>query len=423
MFNLQRSLFYDVKALIQTSSFYRKYYLLFQSLDLTGLHDKNLSVGCTGYSRHAFVRALIVKHLESIKSIPKLLKFLDAHPVLTEMCGFNPTCLPDDTQFYRFLYQINTSEIEKQHFNINKKLIDKKVITLTHLIIDSKPVMAATKQNNLKNPKRNTRNKKKKPKRNPAATLGYYSYQAISGKKDNYMFFWGYRTHVIVSKEGIPLVSATLPNNQTDAKVAKKLGSNLYKHFLRLGFGSKTGICFPGERAGFVNDPKNWSRSSIIVLSFGYEIAVTILQLAKAFSIIANNGIDVLPALVLNPIKTNLNTKPQKLYRKEVVNQLKSIIELRGWMKERYSINGFKIFGKTGTARVIKEGEYSAKDHVYTYAGIIEKGDYKRVIVTFLREPLHQDKNVWASQLTLPLFYKIAKKMIVYDLQHGILKS
>jgi len=61
-------------------------------------------------------------------------------------------------------------------------------------IIDSKPVMAATQENNFKNPNRNTRNKKKKPKRNPAATLGYYSYQQVPGRKDNYIFFWGYRT-------------------------------------------------------------------------------------------------------------------------------------------------------------------------------------------------------------------------------------
>jgi len=56
--------------------------------------------------------------------------------------------------------------------------------------------------------------------------LGYYSYQEISGKK-HFIFFWGYRTHVIVSKEGIPLIELTLPNNQTDAKVAKKLINKL----------------------------------------------------------------------------------------------------------------------------------------------------------------------------------------------------
>ncbi len=48
MFKLQRSFFYDLEALIQTSGFYRKYYLLFKSLDLAGISDKNFGVGCTG---------------------------------------------------------------------------------------------------------------------------------------------------------------------------------------------------------------------------------------------------------------------------------------------------------------------------------------------------------------------------------------
>lgn len=223
MYKFQLSLFYDLHALIQSSSFYRKYFLLFKALDLSDIPDKNFDKGRTGYSRHAFIRAFIIKHLEEIKSIPKLLEFLDAHPVLTEMCGFKPCCLPDASRFYRFIEQFDTSIITALHYNINKKLINNGVISLNHFIIDSKPVMAATRENNFKNPNRNTINKNKIPKRNPNAALSYYSYQKVGGKKDNFIFFWGYRTHVIISKEGIPLVQLTLPNNRTDAEAAELL--------------------------------------------------------------------------------------------------------------------------------------------------------------------------------------------------------
>ena len=131
--------------------------------------------------------------------------------------------LPDETQFYRFLSSTKTSVIENIHHSLNKELLEKEIISLSHFLIDSKPVMAATRNNNFKNPKRNIRNKHKIPKRNPQATLGYYSYQEINCKKENYIFFWGYRTHVICSKEGIPLVSCILPNKFTDVKVAYKL--------------------------------------------------------------------------------------------------------------------------------------------------------------------------------------------------------
>lgn len=144
MNHFQLSLFYDLQFLVQNSNFYRKYYLLFKSLNLSNIPNKNYGVGRTGYSRHAMLKAFIVKHLEQIKSVPKLVEFLDAHPILTEMCGFNMGCLPDESQFYRFLYDIPNSLLENIHHTINKELVDKETISLKHFIIDSKPVMAVS---------------------------------------------------------------------------------------------------------------------------------------------------------------------------------------------------------------------------------------------------------------------------------------
>ena len=231
MLNFQLSLFYSLQHFVQTSGFYRKYYLLFKSLDLCDVPNKNDGVGCSGHSRHAMIRAFIVKHLEQISSVPRLIDFLDAHPVLVDMCGFDNGKLPDPSQFYRFLQSTNNSLLENVHLKINRVLIENNVASLDTFIIDSKPVMAATGENNFKNPMRNTSDKTKKPKRNPQATLGYYSCQRIGSSKKNLMFFWGYRTHVIVSSEGIPLVEVTLPNSKTDGQVAIRLIRKLKRLF------------------------------------------------------------------------------------------------------------------------------------------------------------------------------------------------
>lgn len=223
-FNFQTSILYNLQDFIISSPLYRKYFLLFSALDLSGIRDVNLGVGCTGFSQKTILRAFIVKHFEEIASVPRLIEYLQNHPVIAELCGFNMIQkLPDETQFYRFLKKINNSVLQNIHHSVNKILIEQDIISLDTFIIDSKPVMAATRENNLKNPKRNTTNKHKQPKRNPAATLGYYSYQEINGNKKNLLFYWGYRTHVIVSKQGIPLIELTLPNNHTDAKTAEKL--------------------------------------------------------------------------------------------------------------------------------------------------------------------------------------------------------
>jgi hypothetical protein len=223
MHKFQLSFFYDLQVFVQASDFHRKYYYLFTALDLSSLPDRNDGVGCHGHSRHAILRALLVKHLEGLKSIPRLLEFLDAHPVLTDMCGFQIGSFPDETQFYRFQQDYPHARLKDLHLQLNRILVERGIVALDQFAIDSKPVLAATKENNFKNPSRKTRNKGEKPKRNPQATLSYYSCQVVNGKKENLIFFWGYRTHVIVSKEGLCLVEVTLPNNQTDEQVAFRL--------------------------------------------------------------------------------------------------------------------------------------------------------------------------------------------------------
>jgi hypothetical protein len=231
MQHFQTSFFYDLQELIRSAPLIRKYYYIFKSLNLSALKDKNDSLGRTGYSRHAILRAFIVKHLEEIKSIPQLIKYLNSIPPLMEMCGFDLSGLPDESQFYRFLKNTKNSELKAIHKAVNNLLIEKGIVSLDEFILDSKPVQAATKENNFKNPNRNTTNKLKKPRRNPRATLSYYSCQVINGKKQNMIFFWGFRTHAVVTKEGICLVEKTLPNNITDADAAFSLIRELKRRY------------------------------------------------------------------------------------------------------------------------------------------------------------------------------------------------
>ena len=244
MQHFQTSLFYDLQELVENSSLLRKYYYLFKALDLSALPAKNYGVGATGYSRHAILRAFIVKHLEKIKSVPQLIEYLQAIPPLQEMCGFDLGSMPDETQFYRFLKKNKNSILKKIHINLNKILIEKGHLDMDQFIMDSKPVMAATKENNFKNPNRNTMNKTKIPKRNPRATLSYYSCQIVGGSKKNMLFFWGYRTHALVTKEGICLIELTLPNKITDQKAAFKLIKALKRQY-----GVKEGSLFLADKA------------------------------------------------------------------------------------------------------------------------------------------------------------------------------
>ncbi|GAH52649.1 unnamed protein product, partial [marine sediment metagenome] len=244
MQHFQTSFFYDLQELIRNAPLMRKYYYIFKALNLSALPDRNYGIGATGHSRHAMLRAFIIKHLEGIKSVPRLIEYLNSIPPLLELCGFELGNLPDESQFYRFLHKTKNSTLKTIRQKANELLIKESFATLDEFILDSKPVMAATKENNFKNPNRNNKDKTKKPKRNPRATLSYYSCQVTDGKKQNMIFFWGYRTHAIVTKEGICLVEKTLPNNITDAEAAFSLIRELKRRFR-----FKKGAIFIGDKA------------------------------------------------------------------------------------------------------------------------------------------------------------------------------
>ena len=203
-------------------------------------------------------------------------------------------------------------------------------------------------------------------------------------------------------------------NNIGVVLVAKRVGEKLYDHYRKVGFGKQTGIKLHGEHLGFVNHPKNWSAYSLRSLSFGYEITITLLQLAQAFSIIANDGYLVRPRILLDD-NENIKNIVGPLYSEKTIDTIKEILEesITKGTSRRASIKGYKIMGKTGTANMVVDGEYSSQRCAYSFSGIIEKGDYRRIIVLFIKDS--PKKNLYAANVAAPLFERIAEKVLIHD--------
>ena len=190
-------------------------------------------------------------------------------------------------------------------------------------------------------------------------------------------------------------------NNIGVVKVAKRLGPKLYDHYIKSGFGQKTGVDFQGEQSGFVNPPHNWSKQSLFSLSYGYEITSSILQLARAVAMISNGGYLIRPRIILS------DKQPQKIgpiYSETSLNRIRQIIEKPG-------IEDYKIFGKTGTANLLINGEYDRDRNTYTFSGTIEKDDDKKVIVLYIKES--NKKDIYAATVAEPFFRNIAQQIVI----------
>lgn len=203
-------------------------------------------------------------------------------------------------------------------------------------------------------------------------------------------------------------------NNIGTAQVARKLGPALYEHYRRCGFGTSTHL-FIGEQAGHVTHPSTWSLQSYASLSYGYEIRATLLQLACAWCMIARNGTRVYPRLVLSQEQPHSNSSEEQLYKPETIEQLCNILEktVQHGTARHAQIKGYKILGKTGSAKLCIDGNYSDDHSIYAFAGIVKKNEYQRVIVTYVKEA--KGSRLFASTVTAPLFERIAERMLIHE--------
>jgi cell division protein FtsI (penicillin-binding protein 3) len=223
----------------------------------------------------------------------------------------------------------------------------------------------------------------------------------------------GIRVRTVIPADKISFLEVIQKsNNIGTVKVTKRLESLLYDYYTLLGFGKVTGLQFPGEHKGYVNHPANWSAYSIHSLSYGYEITTTLLQLARAMSLIVNGGHLVTPRLLID--QTLPVQKTKQLISDKTLQDIQTILQasVEEGTGRRAKISGYKVIGKTGTAHIVENGQYNESKNMYTFVGAVEKETYKRVIVAYIRESKHK---TYSSVIAAPLFRKAAETTLLHD--------
>jgi cell division protein FtsI (penicillin-binding protein 3) len=186
-----------------------------------------------------------------------------------------------------------------------------------------------------------------------------------------------------------------------------------------MGFGQKTGIDFPGEAPGKLLGIEKWSKTARYIIPIGQGIGVNLLQLARAFAVIANGGDLVTPHLgkelcarggcrKLNFPKKNIISKTTADKAKKILIEVVS----QGTGK-RAKISGEKIGGKTGTAQKFdnEAGRYSSDKYRANFVGFISSVKRPVVIGVTIDEP---KKSHFGGVVAAPVFRQIAEKIISY---------
>src|SRR5699024_8261971 len=175
----------------------------------------------------------------------------------------------------------------------------------------------------------------------------------------------------------IPTVLAKSSNVAT-SKIALELGEQELPALMgRFGLGMTTGVDFPGEAAGSLPIRQRWRDIEKATLSYGYGVSVSALQLARAYGVLANNGV-LLPATLFKQEKT---PQGEEVIAAEHANNLVKMLE--GVVSEgtasRAQVPGYRIAGKTSTVRKLINGNYKSERYLSMFAGIAPADDPRTV--------------------------------------------
>lgn len=196
-------------------------------------------------------------------------------------------------------------------------------------------------------------------------------------------------------------------SNVGSAVIGLSLDKDDFAAVLRAaGFGKRTGIEFPGESGGLLPAPENWRESNQMTISYGYGISVTMLQLAQAYAVIANDGV-FRPVTLL---RREAKDPGIQVLDAAVVREVREIMEgvVREGTAKRAQIEGYRIAGKTGTAHKIENGRYVNKYRSF-FSGIIPASDPRLVMVVMVDEPQGQH---YGGQVAAPLFKAAMEKIL-----------
>jgi cell division protein FtsI (penicillin-binding protein 3) len=196
--------------------------------------------------------------------------------------------------------------------------------------------------------------------------------------------------------------------------VGQKLGKvELDKYLRAFGFGSKTGVGFPGEPAGLLLDPDHWYVTSMGTVPIGNGLAVSALQMLQVYVTVANGGLYKPPRLVEATIDADgarqevPAAEPRRVVSPETAGKLSSMLTdvVSTGTGTNAAVPGYLAAGKTGTARKPMEGVrgYATGKYVASFVGFVPSQEPRLAAVVVLDEPTP----IYGGQVSAPVFARI----------------
>ncbi len=202
-------------------------------------------------------------------------------------------------------------------------------------------------------------------------------------------------------------------------QIGERDGAERFNEWVhKYGFGARTGVELPGEETGVALGLSEYSGSSMGNLPIGQGELVTPLQMATAYSAIANGGV-LRPPHIIGAVNDQTQPEPaghrviSQTTSGEIRTMLKGVLAPGGTASE-VSIPGYELAGKTGTASKIDPatGEYSESAYVASFIGFAPASDPKLLCAVVVDEP--QNGSIYGGTVAAPAFGQIMSFALPY---------
>ncbi|MDR2876372.1 MAG: penicillin-binding protein 2 [Methylobacillus sp.] len=175
----------------------------------------------------------------------------------------------------------------------------------------------------------------------------------------------------------------------------------MWTTFNQVGFGSPASIGFPGEASGKLRPYKNWRPIEQATMAFGHGISLSLLQLARAYTVFADDG-EIKPVTLLKLKEPPIG---QRVFSTETARNVRAMLETvtqPGGTAPRAQVMGYRVAGKTGTAHKSDVGGYAANRYVSSFVGMAPASNPRLIIAVMIDEP--GDGQYYGGTVAAPVF-------------------
>jgi cell division protein FtsI (penicillin-binding protein 3) len=191
-------------------------------------------------------------------------------------------------------------------------------------------------------------------------------------------------------------------SNVGSAKMALSLKREaIWSTFNQFGFGSRANIGFPGEASGRLRPYKSWRPIEQATMSYGHGISLTLLQLARAYTVFANEG----ELKTISLLKLNEPSVGYQVFSAQVANDMKAMLELAvlpGGTALRAQVAGYRVGGKTGTAHKLGKAGYEKDKYVGSFVGMAPASNPRLIMAVMIDEPTNGE--YYGGTVAAPVF-------------------